>query len=102
MPMKVKLSIFIIIAFPIIVFASLSVPYDNTKKPQLALPVAYEKAMAVLGPATNQFHCVSATVQTSFSPEGEWFFTFYSTNSTPKWVTVEFKGKVHVEDILVR
>lgn len=83
-------------------YASFTVPYTNSKPPTLSLPLAYERATTALGIATNQFHCISATIATSFSPDGEWFFTFYSTNSTPKWVTVEFSGKVHVEDLLAR
>lgn len=83
-------------------FASFITPYDNAKSPTLPLPLAYERAMTALGTSTNQFHCISADIQTSFSPDGEWFFTFYSTNSKPKWVTVEFNGKTHVEDILLR
>lgn len=78
----------------------LNVRYDSSKPPSLLLPAAYERATAALGSATNQFHCISASVETTFSTNGEWFFTFYSTNSQPKWVTVEFKGKVHVQNDL--
>jgi hypothetical protein len=79
-------------------------PYDNTKTPALSLPKAYECALVALGSATNQFHCLSASVQTTFDTRGEWFFTFYSTNSSPKpkYVTVEFSGKIHIEDLLLR
>jgi hypothetical protein len=100
--MKLKLIIPIILASTMILFASISVPYNNSKPPSLPLPVAYEDAMTALGSATNQFHCISASVATSFSPGGEWFFTFYSTNSRPRWVTVEFNGKIHVEDMIIR
>jgi hypothetical protein len=100
--MKLKFLIPTILASATIAYASLSIPYNNAKPPSLPLPVAYEDATAALGFATNQFHCVSATVATSFSPNGEWFFTFCSTNSRLKWVTVEFNGKIHIEDILIR
>jgi hypothetical protein len=52
--------------------------------------------MTALGSATNQFHCVSANITTTFTSEGEWYFTFYSTssNSPPKFIAVEFNGKV--------
>lgn len=87
-----------------VLYATSFVPYNNAKPPTLSLPDAYERAVTALGPATNQFHCVSASIQTSFGTDGEWFFTFYSTNSQPKpkWVTVEFNGKIHVEDMLLR
>lgn len=82
--------------------ATLITPYNNATPPSLSLPVAYERAMGALGSATNQFHCLSATVTTDFGAEGQWQFTFYSTNSRPKWITVEFNGKIHVEDIMNR
>ena len=88
--------------FAEILFASPIIPYNNSKPPGLSLPLAYGDAMMALGSATNQFHCVSANIATTFSPTGGWFFTFYSTNSTPKWVTVEFNGKTHIEDIMLR
>jgi hypothetical protein len=102
--MKKKLALLLIIGTGIALFATPIIPYNNAKAPTLPLPDAYGRAMVALGSATNQFHCVSANVQTSFGPDGEWFFTFYSTNSPPnrKWVSVEFNGKVHVEDFLLR
>jgi hypothetical protein len=44
----------------------------------------------------NQFHCVSASITTEFTAEGERYFTFFSTNSAtePKLIAVEFNGKV--------
>ena len=84
------------------VYATLIVPYDNSKPTGLPLPIAYDKAMNALGSSTNEFHCLSANVSTDFGPDGGWQFTFYSTNSKPKWITVEFNGKVHVEDFMVR
>jgi hypothetical protein len=58
--------------------------------------------MSALGSMTNEFHCLSANVTTDFASDGEWQFTFYSTNSKPKWVSVEFDGKIHVENIMMR
>jgi hypothetical protein len=57
-------------------------------------------AMTALGTQTNQFHCVSANVTTTFSPDGEWYFAFYPTNANtmPKFIAVEFDGKVVVDD----
>lgn len=71
-------------------------PYDNTKPPGLSLPAAYDRALTALGSDTNQFHCLSATIGTEFAPEGEWHFSFCSTNSKvpPKLIVVEFSGKV--------
>lgn len=93
--MKIILTLTLSLTFTTILFASVILPpYDKSKLPGLPLPVAYEYAVASLGSATNQFHCVSAEITTSFSSAGEWYFTFYSTNSTPKFVAVEFNGKV--------
>ena len=83
-------------------FATLITPYNHAKPPSISLPVAYERAANALGSATNQFHCISANVTADFGADGEWQFTFYSTNSRPKWVTVEFNGKIHVEDVMNR
>ncbi len=71
-------------------------PYNKSKPPSLPLPAAYERAISTLGAATNEFHCISANITTEFTPEGEWYFTFYSTNSNvaPKFIAVEFNGKV--------
>ena len=100
--MKLKLTLLTFLALTTVLFASLSIPYNNSKSPSLSLPDAYGRATTALGSVTNQFHCISASVATSFSPDGEWFFTFCSTNSKSKWVTVEFNGKVHVEDVILR
>jgi hypothetical protein len=73
--------------------------YDESKPPSLPLPVAYEKAMASLGLATNQYHCVSASVSNKLVRDGEWDFTFTTsapTNGVPnsKQIFVYFDGTV--------
>ena len=70
-------------------------PYDKSKPPTLALPAAYQLAISALGSATNQFHCVSATISQEISAPA-WYFTFCSTNTPTKqrWIVVEFGGKV--------
>ena len=85
-----------------VLFANAIIPYDNATPPGLSLPVAYEDATTALGSMTNEFHCLSARITTDFSSKGEWQFTFYSTNSKPKWVSVEFNGKVHIENLMMR
>jgi hypothetical protein len=100
--MKKSLGVFLFLTFVGLVYATIIVPYSKSKIPSLSLPLAYEKAVTALGAATNQFHCISANVTTDFGPDGEWRFTFYSTNSRPKWVTVEFNGRIHVEDVMNR
>jgi hypothetical protein len=73
--------------------------YDKTKPPSLPLPVAYEKAIASLGQATNQYHCVRASVSNMLVRDGEWDFTFTAsapTNGVPynKDIVVYFDGTV--------
>ena len=70
-------------------------PYDNSKPPTLALPAAYQLAVVALGSATNQYHCISATISQEISAPA-WYFIFCSTNahSIPRWIVVEFGGKV--------
>ena len=102
--MKTKLTaLFGLTAIAITSYATIiGPPYDNSKPPKMLLPIAYEHAMSALGSDTNQYHCMSAKVTTDFGPDGEWQFIFYSTNSKPKWVSVEFNGKIHIEDIMNR
>ena len=100
--MKIKLALLASIVLTTILFASAIIPYNNAKPPSLSLPVAYQNAIIALGANTNQFHCLRANVTTDFGPGGEWQFVFYSTNSRPKWVTVEFNGKIHIEDVMNR
>jgi hypothetical protein len=93
--MKVKYVLLGLLAFTTVVFASVILPpYDNSKPPSLSLPAGYEIAMTALGSATNQFHCVSANITTDFGAP-RWSFTFYSTNTPPRWkcMTVDFEGK---------
>lgn len=96
---KIKTIGLIILLSASALLAEISVPYDNSKPPTLLLPVAYNRAATALGSLTNQFHCVSAKIDTRFSSNGEWYFTFYSTNSRPKFITVEFNGKIHIENM---
>jgi hypothetical protein len=84
-----------------VLLANVVIEYDKAKKPSLALPVAYQFATSALGVETNEFHCISASIDTTFSSDGEWLFTFYSTNSKPKWVSVEFNGNTHVRNIIL-
>ena len=101
--MKTRYLLFSLLVVSTILFATPVIPYDNTKPPSLSLPAGYQIAVAALGSATNQFYCISASISTDFGSPG-WFFTFSTTNTPPKykWVTVEFGGTVHVENIYLR
>jgi hypothetical protein len=104
--MKLRHVVLVVLAFSTTLLAGFIIPYDNAKPPSLSLPAAYELAATALGSTTNQFHCISATIYTDavVSPHGGWLFTFCSTNKPPKskYVTVEFIGKIHIEDTLLR
>jgi hypothetical protein len=101
--MKIRHASLILLSSATVLFATPIVLYDNAKPPTMSLPTGYGLAMTSLGSTTNQFHCISATISTDFGSPG-WFFTFCATNTPPtyKWVTVEFDGRVHVEDIMLR
>jgi hypothetical protein len=96
--MKTKLAVLLgLIATAITMYATIiGPPYDKSKPPSMLLPAAYQCAVEALGADTNQFHCVSATVSNEFVSEGEWYFTFCSTNSklSPKLIAVGFNGKI--------
>jgi len=81
-----------------LVFARLLTGPPDTKQPRLALPDAYTEAAHALGAATNQFYCIRAGTLISRSPDGEWLFTFCSTNGAYKSVFVFFDKQTRVED----
>jgi len=98
--MQTRYLLFGLVALATTVFASVLLPpYDNSKPPALSLPAAYQLAVVALGSATNQFHCVGASITTDFGAP-RWSFTFYTTNTPPRWkcMTVDFGGKTQ-EDI---
>jgi hypothetical protein len=84
-----------------IAFARL-ITYDETKPPRLSLPDAYQLATRALGSETNQFRCLGAGIVISRSPDGEWLFTFCTTNQPParKYVFVFFDKQTQVTDHL--
>ena len=99
--MKTRYILFASFAFAVAVFAMprLWPSYDETKQPSLSLPAAYDKATAALGPATNRFHCVSASLDNIFFRDGEWHFLFITSSPTNgaaySWpVMVYFDGTV--------
>lgn len=95
--MKAELLVMIGLAIAMIACGTIISPsYDESKPPAMLLPTAYQHAVTALGPETNEFHCISATVTDEFVGGGEWYFTFCSTNSknAPKMIVVGFNGKV--------
>jgi hypothetical protein len=108
--MKIRHIVLVVFVSSTALFASLVQPWDNAKPATLSLPAAYKIAAGALGSstysATNQFHCISAAIYSDavVSPYGGWLFTFCSTNKQPisKYVTVEFSGRFHIEDNLLR
>ena len=89
-----------LIALAVTVFASLLMsPYNNSLPPKLSLPDAYQFAIAAMGSATNQFHCIGASITTDFG-DPRWSFTFCSTNKTMprRWMTVDFSGKTQEDN----
>ena len=98
--MKTLYILLILLALTTVVFASAILPpYDNSKPPALSLPAAYHLAVTALGSATNQFHCVRASITTDFGAP-RWSFTFYNTNTPPRWkcMTVDFEGKTQEDN----
>ena len=72
--------------------------YDFKKAPPLALPVAYALALRRIGPATNRFHCVTATcLERSNNWSTGWTFEFSSTNAQHATVKVFFNTRVWLD-----
>ena len=99
--MKTRITLLILLVCAGALFASNRL-YNHSVPPKLSLGQAYDMAVSSLGQATNEFHCVGASLAAHFSNDGEWLFEFSSTNVTEKWVTVEFGGKTHTESVLIR
>jgi hypothetical protein len=98
--MKTRYILLILVTLATTIFASIIMPpYDNSKPPTLSLPVAYQFAVSALGSATNQFHCVAASITTDFGAP-RWSFIFCSTNTPPRtrWMTVDFAGKTQEDN----
>ena len=79
---------------------------DETKPPTISLPDAYQLAIIKLGQATNQFHCVSASIDIGSSSQAGWYIDFNSTNASVEMrkLYVKFDGTitelpvVHIRD----
>lgn len=99
--MKTILTVISLLVFATILYASVILPpYDKSKPPSLSLPVAYDHALSVIGAKTNELHCTSAELTTYFSSDGEWYFTFCSTNANarPKHIAVKFNGEAFLDN----
>ena len=70
--------------------------YGPKDRPPLALTEAYTLAVARLGPATNRFHCISASVLEMGGTNGwtGWTFWFSNTNGDRASMWVFFDGGV--------
>jgi len=105
--MKIRITLLVFLVCTGGLFASNGL-YNDSVTPKLPLDLAYDIAVSSLGQATNEFHCVGASLASHFSNDGEWLFDFHSTNAmakwnaTEKWVTVEFDGKTHIESVVDR
>ena len=63
--------------------------YTGNTPPPVALPEAYQLALAHIGPASNTFYCVRATCADTNGYRG-WTFTFANTNGQRGRVVVFF------------
>ena len=71
---------------------------DEVAGPPRSLPVAYDMAMRLLGPLTNEFSCIRAERGFPVGPVERWAFVFRSTNSNYKTVTVPVQPIQEVVD----
>ena len=94
---KIIITIVVLILTTGLVFARL-LSIDVKQPPRLALPDAYVCATSALGIATNQFHCIRASILVSQSPDGEWLFSFCNKNGAYKSVTVFYDKQTKVKD----
>jgi hypothetical protein len=70
------------------------VPYDQKRPPSMGLSGAYQMAIEYVGPATNQFYCVSAScLEKNKSGLPGWTFSFCNTNGQRVGVQVPFSAR---------
>ena len=69
--------------------------YDPKTVPPLTLPEAYAMAIAHIGKATNQFHCITAScIEMTNGGFTGWTFRFSDTNGRRSSVNVFFDKEV--------
>lgn len=73
---------------------------DPKLAPDPALPQAYDKAIAVLGPEAKSFHCLNASARFISETHGptEWCFVFYSVDGAYREVIISTTDKAIVRD----
>ena len=70
------------------------VPYDQKRSPSMGLSDAYQMALEYVGPATNQFYCVSATcLEKTKADLPGWTFSFCNTNGQRVGIQVQFRSR---------
>jgi hypothetical protein len=71
--------------------------YDPKTPPPVSLPEAYALAVAHIGTATNQFHCVAAScLEMTNAGFTGWTFSFSDTNGQRGRVVVYFDKEVSI------
>jgi hypothetical protein len=98
--MKKYAVIFTVLGLTTSVAFAFLMAYGEERQPPISMPEAYTMATQALGSATNEFYCVHANTQISRSQDGEWLFSFCSTNGARKdvFVFLDKKTKPQVVD----
>jgi hypothetical protein len=97
--MKRMIVVFVVLVVAAgLVFALRPELWPDNKRPRLDLGDAYQCALVALGSATNQFYCVRASCQLPRPADGEWMFSFGSTNGPVKTVFVSFDKTARIHD----
>jgi hypothetical protein len=73
-------------------------PYDLKAPPPVGLSEAYALTLSFMGPATNNFYCVSAscTDKTRSGLPG-WTFAFFNTNAQMVRIEVSFDKEIFTD-----
>jgi hypothetical protein len=101
--MKRMIVVFVVLVVAAgLVFALRPGLWPDNKRPRLDLGDAYQCALVALGSATNQFYCVCASCQLPRPADGEWMFSFFSTNGLAKHAFVSFDKTTRVHDGILR
>lgn len=91
--MKRIIALFVVLGLASSIAFAYRIGWNAKKQPPVSLPSAYTLATQALGAATNEFYCIAASTLISRSQDGEWLFSFCSTNGARKDVCIFLDNK---------
>ena len=73
--------------------AAACIQWEPKERPPISITEGYDQALKALSQDAARFHCIAANIQCS-----HWVYTFSSSANESRWVIVNFRGGVSVND----